>query len=322
MAVISGQLGSMSIYVFIVILIFQVMTQKLQAQAVWVRVRTQKNLDSRPQILENDKIKSIVQKKDNGKFDVISIVMMNDYLAGVISKEMPLSWPKEALKAQAVVARSYVLSRMQQRQHKFFHVESDQMDQVFSMTNSEKAYAAVLETENVFLLDQNHKILKAFYHSDCGGQTIPANLVWSGAIDSGTAKDSWCQLKDRNRWQFSFSKDDFLQPNADLDIKKYKNRIIEVASLSIQKLREKFGFDQIKNAPTDVQVTENEIIFSGQGYGHGAGLCQHGTYAQAKLGLSYLDIIKHYYPKALITDNKARLAGLKINFINNLTLNM
>lgn len=182
---------------YFAVVVFLILSQSLLAQNLFVRVRTQKNLDQKPHVIENSKIKNIIQQKENGKFDVITIVSMNDYLAGVVSKEMPLSWPKEALKAQAVVARSYVLSRMQQRMNKSFHVESDQMDQVFSLTESKKAYEAVVETQNVFLLDQNQKVLRAFYHSDCGGQTVPANLIWPGATDTGTAKDSWCSLREK-----------------------------------------------------------------------------------------------------------------------------
>lgn len=305
---------------FTIVLIF-ILTQSALAQNIFVRVRTQKNLEQKPVISENSKTKSIVQPKENGKFDVITIVSLNDYLAGVVSKEMPLSWPKEALKAQAVVARSYVLSRMQQRMNKAFHVESDQMDQVFSLTESKKAYEAVLETQNVFLLDQNQKVLRAFYHSDCGGQTVPASLVWPGAIDTGTAKDSWCSLREKNRWQMALSKAD-LENGGPLLIKKYKNKIVELAGLSIQKIRETFGFDVIRNAPTEIEITGENIVLSGQGYGHGAGLCQYGTFAQSKLGRSYVDIIRHYYPKAILSDSPLKLANIKNNHMNDLTFKL
>ncbi len=305
---------------FTIVLIF-ILTQSALAQNIFVRVRTQKNLEQKPVISENSKTKSIVQPKENGKFDVITIVSLNDYLAGVVSKEMPLSWPKEALKAQAVVARSYVLSRMQQRMNKAFHVESDQMDQVFSLTESKKAYEAVLETQNVFLLDQNQKVLRAFYHSDCGGQTVPASLVWPGAIDTGTAKDSWCSLREKNRWQMALSKAD-LENGGPLLIKKYKNKIVELAGLSIQKIRETFGFDVIRNAPTEIEITGESIVLSGQGYGHGAGLCQYGTFAQSKLGRSYVDIIRHYYPKAILSDSPLKLANIKNNHMNDLTFKL
>ena len=287
------------------------------SQNLFVRVRVQKNLDVRPQISAIKKIKTLIIQKENQKFDVIAIVPMEDYLAGVVSKEMPLSWPKEALKAQAVVARSYVLARMNERKNKNFFVESDQLDQVFEITDSKKAYDAVRETENIFLMDEHFKILKAYYHADCGGQTIPASLVWSGAVDSGIATDPWCKIKNKNQWSFAVPVDQ-VTDDFEVQIKKINTKIFEVAGISIQKLREKFGFDQIRNSPTEIQVKEDQIVFSGQGYGHGAGLCQWGTLAQARIGRGYLDIIKHYYPKAILSDDRRKLAKNKIEFANSL----
>ncbi len=287
------------------------------SQNLFVRVRVQKNLDVRPQISAIKKIKTLIIQKENQKFDVIAIVPMEDYLAGVVSKEMPLSWPKEALKAQAVVARSYVLARMNERKNKNFFVESDQLDQVFEITDSKKAYDAVRETENIFLMDEHFKILKAYYHADCGGQTIPASLVWSGAVDSGIATDPWCKIKNKNQWSFAVPVDQVTE-DFEVQIKKINTKIFEVAGISIQKLREKFGFDQIRNSPTEIQVKEDQIVFSGQGYGHGAGLCQWGTLAQARIGRGYLDIIKHYYPKAILSDDRRKLAKNKIEFANSL----
>jgi stage II sporulation protein D len=195
------------------------------------------------------------------------------------------------------------------------------MDQVFSLTESKKAYAAVLETQNVFLLDQNQKILRAFYHSDCGGQTLPASLVWPGTADSGTAKDPWCSTRETNRWQIALSRSEFEASQA-IQIKKFKNKIVEVAGLSVQKIRETFGFNLVRNAPTNIQLIDDTIVLLGQGYGHGAGLCQYGTFAQSKLGRSYVDIIKHYYPKAILSDSPLKLAHIKNNHMNDLTFKL
>ena len=152
------------------------------AQNLVVRVRTTKNSSVRPQLISDSRIAQQIGwnfryvkdvqtfnkdhanavgsiKKDNGLYDVITLVSVDDYLAGVLSKEMPLSWPEESLKAQAVVARSFLLARMNERAQKSFHVESDQMDQVFSLTQSVKAYKAVKQTENIFLISSKNKII-------------------------------------------------------------------------------------------------------------------------------------------------------------------
>lgn len=264
--------------------------------------------------------KNFVIRKSNSKYDVIAIVDFNTYLAGVVSKEMPLNWPLEALKAQAVVARSYALTKIHERQNKIYHLDTDQMDQVFAFTNSEKAKKAVQLTDQVVLKDQKNRILKAFYHSDCGGQTVPASQIWKGAYDSGTATDPWCAARKSNQWTYELSKDDFYQrlglskQNQDETLEvseEFKKRIqsFKVASqfFPVQKIREIFGFSDIRNSPLSFEQNENLVMFKGKGFGHGAGLCQWGTLSQVKLGRSYMQVLEHYYPKANITTNSLKL---------------
>lgn len=300
---------------------------KLLAQNIW-------SLEGRELEFQNKKLsnKNFIFKNDKNHFDIIGIYDFNSYLAGVVSKEMPLSWPLEALKAQAVIARSFALARIAERKNKIFHLDTDQMDQVFAMTNSEKAQQAVQLTENVILKDQNNKILKAFYHADCGGQTVPASQVWPDAIDSGTAVDPWCSDRKSNQWTFAMGKNDFYQAlgqNSETDGKpiitineRFKGRIQSLKILgevfSIQKLRQVFGFSLIKNSALNITESEEAIQFSGKGFGHGVGLCQWGSLAQAKLGRSYIQILEHYYPQAQITSPELILSK---NFLSDLVFN-
>ncbi len=276
--------------------------------------------------------KNFVFKNSNNRFDIVGIFDFNDYLAGVVSKEMPLTWPIEALKAQAVIARSYALARMSERKNKLFHLDTDQMDQVFAVTDSEKAKQAVLMTDKVVLKNQTGNVLKAFYHSDCGGQTVPASQVWPQAIDSGTATDPWCAERKSNQWTFAIDKKDFYQvigisneinSVASISVnERFKGRIQSVSILSevfsIQKLRQFFGFSIIRNSPLKLIETSDSIELSGKGFGHGVGLCQWGTLAQARLGLSYMQILGHYYPEAQVTNGELNLTK---NFLSDLVFN-
>ena len=234
------------------------------------------------------------------KYDLILTIGMRDYLAGVLSGEMPLSWPIEALKAQAVVARSYTIAKTQENHRQYYDVEVDQMDQVFKLPIASKAYKAVDQTRNYILsyaTDRGQNlIVKAYYHSDCGGQTVPANSVWPGALDTGTASDPMCENRS-NAWSVRVDKNHFFESDKPLQIKKIKNKIIEIAGISIQKIRQKFGFSIVRNSPTEIKIEENKMIIVGQGFGHGAGLCQWGSRDWAERGYSFKAIIKHYYPK-------------------------
>lgn len=272
-------------------------------------------------LIHNGKLlsaKNFIVKKSNDKFDLISVFDFNSYVAGVVSKEMPLSWPLEALKAQAVIARSYALAKIKERPNKAFHLDTNQMDQVFAVTHSEKAKLAVFLTDRVILKDQKNRVLKAFYHADCGGQTIPASKVWKDAVDSGTAKDPWCLARRSNEWDFAIEKNEFFsQVNGAVFLRiadSFKGRIQSVrissdedAIIPLQKLRKLFGFAEIRNSPTSIEQSANQIKFRGKGYGHGAGLCQWGAMAQAKMGRSYMQILSHYYPDAQLSENRVRL---------------
>lgn len=285
-----------------------------------VRVRTQKDLSFskeqlskfetsryQPEIKKNIKITYF--ERSSGLFDEIKWVPFEDYLAGVVSKEMPLAWPLEALKAQAVVARSYVLYQMLQRRDKHFDVDSNQMDQMFSFVDSPKAYQAVHLTDGVVIQTATGKLVKAYYHSDCGGETIPAPKVWAGTLDTGTAKDIWCEKRSKNRWDVFFTKAEILKDLNELsssfsaesiEVEKIRHKVIAVASVPVQKIRESLGFNVIRGSPTKVEITDEGIHFHGAGYGHGVGLCQWGTLAQVKEGRTYLEVLSHYYPKALV----------------------
>lgn len=340
---------------FVILAFLFISAHQVQAESVTtvtrlssVRIRLLKDLDQFPVVanaktktvspniitiegpqlsFQNKKLanKNFIIKKPNNKYDLIAVVDFNTYLAGVVSKEMPLSWPLEALKAQAVIARSYALTKIQERPHKIFHLDTDQMDQVFAFTTSEKARRAVVLTDQVVLKDNKNRILKAFYHSDCGGQTVPASQIWKGAYDAGTAFDPWCAQRKSNEWTYELSKDDFYQRlniDNDSEIKlevgeNFKKRIqsfkVSEQIFSVQKLREIFGFSQIRNSPLTVQEDENIVTFQGKGFGHGAGLCQWGTLAQVKVGRSYIQVLEHYYPKATITTNPLKLSQVMMS---------
>ena len=267
-----------------------------------VRVRIEKDLTQYPKNLSarfgsNIRYYEVVIK-DNNKFDVIEVVPLKHYLAGVVSKEMPLAWPIEALKAQAVVARSYLFTRMSERRDKLFHVDADQMDQVFKWTDSVKAYQVVNATEDI-VLSMNKKIVKTFYHSDCGGQTLPAHKVWEGAVDLGTTQDPWCQTRFSNQWSFSMPASE-LQNKDVFEEGYFKSKLVRINEWSIQKLRQTFGYSKIRSSPDKVEVVDGTVTMSGRGFGHGVGLCQWGSLYMAKKGRTYLDILTHYYPKAEI----------------------
>lgn len=124
----------------------------------------------------------ILYIKSSHNFSVINEVKVNEYLVSVLGSEVSPAWPIEALKAQAVAARTYVLykkERNELREKREFDVVDTVKDQVYSGISSETSSCkkAVYSTDNLVMY-YNNKIIKAYYHSCCGGYTQDGNTVF------------------------------------------------------------------------------------------------------------------------------------------------
>ncbi|WP_374073505.1 SpoIID/LytB domain-containing protein [Bdellovibrio bacteriovorus] len=258
----------------------------------------------------------------NKKVDVVGVMPLDDYVVGVLASEMPLSWPLETLKAQAVAARSYALAVMEERKDKPYHLESSILDQVFRHVLDEdendplikKAVQAVRETQGVKLYASNDKVLKAFFHSDCGGKTTSPKNVWNYGVNAGTTVDSSCPTNPRAHWKLTLTKEELSRRLQVTDISGIdliripsENRVKSVRLalnessekvMSVNDFRQMLGFQDLRSALFEVKKLGGNFLFQGQGFGHGVGLCQWGSRALGKSGHNYKQILTHYYPLA------------------------
>lgn len=256
--------------------------------------------------------------------DLIGVLPLEEYLVGVLASEIPLSWPLETLKAQAVAARSYALTVMKERNKRAFHLESSVLDQVFRHVLSEdeksplidKALQAVRETKGLRLFTAKNQVLKAFYHSDCGGQTTTAKNVWNHGVNTGTAVDSSCPSHPGSRWKFRLSRTELLERLKVSDfkalelIKPVHEKRISAVRLAVNEtenrvipaneFRKMLGFQELKSAAFTLTMAGDDYIFQGEGFGHGVGLCQWGSRALGLQGRNYKQILSHYYPLAVV----------------------
>lgn len=133
----------------------------------------------------------------NNNLTLINNVGLEDYLKGVVPSEMPSRWNEEALKAQAIAARSYAVATTTSGKHasKGFDLVDTTSDQAYGGASAEKATTskAVDDTKGIVLV-QNKKVLPTYYHASSGGQT----KVWSSgssflqsvpSFDEGTKKN-------------------------------------------------------------------------------------------------------------------------------------
>jgi stage II sporulation protein D len=224
----------------------------------------------------------------------------------------------EAVKAQAVVARSYAVFQREARKNMPYHLESTVMDQVYDGFDGEdsRALRAVRETSGE-VLTFNGKVIQAFFHSSCGGHTEAAENVWTFGqpyLQGVTCK--YCLTSPSVAWEQTISLkklESFLRGGGYklcglrgiVPLSRYKTGrindlsiVFEGGSLNMPAVafRKAVGYGVIKCTNFDVRNSGDAIVFSGSGYGHGVGLCQWGAKKRAEDGFSYREILEYYYP--------------------------
>lgn len=253
---------------------------------------------------------------------VVNELPLEDYLVGLINCEISSQWPIEAVKAQAVVARSYALYQKEARSGATYHLESSVLDQVYEGSDIEdsRAARAVHDTAGE-VLTFNGKVIQAFFHSNCGGHTEAAENVWGVSLPylQGVAC-KYCAESPSVHWGQSLplKKIESQLKNGGVTLSGLKDirpgrrnksgRLMEVSLVARQgsqditgaKFRKLVGFTVIKSTNFDVKVSGDDALFTGAGYGHGVGLCQWGAKNRALDGFDYREIITYYYPGARI----------------------
>ena len=265
-------------------------------------------------------------KKENSHLLAVNNIEFEDYIKGVLYHEASHYWPVEALKAQAVVCRSYAVSQAEQNAASDFDATSDIYSQVYGGKTSERfrTSRAVDDTAGEVLIYQG-RVLPAYFHATCAGRTEDAGALWN--IDLAPLKGvecSFCKESPHFNWHYVFTKEEIREKlnKAGYKIKKISGINIVSRDLSerITALTIASGLDEIKISGKDfrnilgpniirstnfgVSIVKDDVVFEGFGWGHGVGLCQWGAYFMAKSGSDYKQILEHYYPGAVISKLK------------------
>jgi stage II sporulation protein D len=265
----------------------------------------------------------LVSTKTKALFELqlVGLLSLDDYVHGVVSAEVPKNWPIEALKAQAVAARSYALAKLRQRSslERGWMLEASIMDQVFDHEKKhDLAEAAVLATHGEVLFGR-HGVAVAHYHADCGGHTDEPREVWGGGEALGTASDG-CSMRVTSSWKWLTDLSDVtkkLKANGAIKFEENISKVSvvsrteggrakiirlvtssgEVANVTGEKLRAALGYMNLRSTKFEAKISGGRAEFLGRGFGHGSGLCQWGARSLASKGLDYRSILHHYYPK-------------------------
>jgi stage II sporulation protein D len=259
-------------------------------------------------------------RENNGMLTAVNRIALEDYIRGILYHEASHYWPMEALKAQAIVSRTYAVYSMQQNKLKAFDVTNDVYSQVYGGSKSERfrTNEAVDETVGRVIMFGG-KVIPAFFHATCGGHTEDASLLWN--IDIPPLKGvvcGFCKNSPHFNWHGVIFTGDIRQALVDAGyhigvIKniiptgkdasgRIKNLLIinqkHDLFISAKDFRNIIGPDLIRSTNFTVSVVGTDAVFEGVGWGHGVGLCQWGAYFMAKNSSTAEEIIKYYYPRA------------------------
>ena len=293
-------------------------------------------------ITEEKKVEEYVEKEKSGQ--TINVLMhktgeivamdVNDYLRGVVPSEMPPSFNLEALKAQAVVARTYLYNKIENNLDGSLHSGADICDnfahcqayhteeklvEIWKQRNftkeqieeyKKKINRAVNETTDI-VIKKDGKCIKAFFHANSGGKTEDCKAIWNKqdipylhSVES-LGEEDHKYYKTTNFYKIE-EIEKIIKDKINPSYKYMDNiKIIEhTDSGRVAKMQ--FGTDilegtkvreifNLKSTNFNIFFKDGGVEFKVTGYGHGIGMSQTGANYYAKEGKTYDQIIKHYY---------------------------
>lgn len=255
------------------------------------------------QISEVKKEKVVVIEGKQATFSL----PLEKYLEGVVAAEMGPDFELEALKAQSVAARTYVISRNYQvddTTKSQVYLDSQQLKKKWQDNYDDyitKIRKAIKETKGEYLT-YDGKVISALFHSMSCGQTNNSNEYYQNLYPYLVSVDSsWDKQVNDYQVSLSFQLNDFknlLQvDNLDkIDIKYYDSGYVEYLTIEDKKYRGKQIRELLKLRSSCFKIEiKDKVMITTYGYGHGVGMSQHGANLMAKEGYTYDEILKHYY---------------------------
>ncbi len=267
-------------------------------------------------------------RSSSNRMQVINEVDLEDYVAGILGREIYPDWHPEMLKAQAVVARTYALHQRAESGGQAFHVEAGTGSQVYGGVAAETpaVRAAVSATRGEILAYAKKPIL-AVYHSASGGRTASSEEVWGRSLpylvslevaDEQDSPDTY--------WRATISKTKLGRALGSLGIRIGSPRELQVLdrsrsgralrvrirgskgshNLEARALRVALGESVIRSTLFEIRPANDAFVFVGSGHGHGVGMSQWGAQSMAQKGSTYREITRAFYPGASLVGGASR----------------
>jgi len=259
---------------------------------------------------------------ERGSLLAVNAVDLEEYVAAVVASEVSPTWPAEALKAQAVAARTFaVAQKVAQGAGARAHLGASVLDQVYKGTaHPQPAPLKAARDTAGEVLTWGAAPIAAYFSASCGGKSESAEAAFH--LTPGTApylrggesdidEREWTKriplseitaaLRGAGRLK---SDVEGLRVSARTATGRAKTVILKTSAgekpLPAVELRQLVGYTALPSLSFDVSRDGDVAVFQGKGSGHGVGLCQWGANLRAKRGDGYREILAHYYPGAEI----------------------
>lgn len=243
------------------------------------------------------------------------------YVMGVVAGEMKNDWPVEALKAQSILARTFVLQFCRDRHSKYdgADISTDVTEaQAYDAGSvNDRVRSAVEETRGMAMVWQG-TFPHAWFHAHSGGMTeLPTVALDYHEEDPPYLKPVQSREpgdapEDVRHWTASFEEEEVIRACADAGAKvdaiesltigekgasgRAKTLLVNGTEVSAPSFRIQIGANTLKSTLIDsIEVKDHRVVFRGRGFGHGVGMSQWGAYAMAERGDSAEQIIRHYF---------------------------
>ena len=260
--------------------------------------------------------------RDMNGLHVINTLPIEKYVQGAVASSIENDWELEALKAQAIIARTDAVFYKKNNAGRDYHLTSSLLHKAYGNKIDPLITYATKTTEGKILTYDNSPI-KALHHTACNGNTELPEEVWKESYPYLKSVTCYGKNAPYESWQRTFSLDEISKAFGaaevnDVEIVSHtvtgrvktlrlilrtgdsRNASIEVSALEFQK---RLGRKELPSTSFSVIKDKGHIVITGNGRGHGVGLSKWGALEMARKGKSYREILSHFYPGAVIKEN-------------------
>ncbi|MCS7215561.1 MAG: SpoIID/LytB domain-containing protein [Thermodesulfovibrio sp.] len=289
--------------------------------------------DKRPSSNDLERIKKVAAKtildgstyhgeieiwKGNEGYFLINVIQLEDYVKGVVASEVGIHWPEEALKTQAVLARTYAVAHiLRNRTRSFYDLTSSVFHQVYREDKVTKEVEKAVQETKGQILHYNGEPIMAFYHACSVEKTEDPKEVFGKEFPYLKPVEVPLTPSPYTLWEKKISFET-------LEKALSMNRIVDakIASYTTTGRVKELEFSDGKNKKlvkttelrrllqwtalpstmiTSIKIEDDGIVFEGKGFGHGVGMCQWCAFQMAQEGKNYKEILQYFYPGTEIT---------------------